>query len=48
MAGGLRADAGNSVKITRNLKWGKIPLPNAKNDASGEFSVASVSTKRTS
>jgi polysaccharide biosynthesis/export protein len=45
LAGGLRPDAGNSVTITRNLKWGEIPLPNAKNDASGRFSVASVKSK---
>jgi polysaccharide export outer membrane protein len=44
-AGGLRPDAGNSVKITRNLKWGRIPLPNAKDDPTGQFSVASVSSK---
>jgi len=45
MAGGLRLDAGNTVKITRQLKWGEIPLSSAKNDATGEFSVASVSSK---
>ena len=45
MAGGLRPDAGYSVKITRNLRWGRIPLPDAHDDASGKFSVASVSTK---
>ena len=45
LAGGLRETAGNEVKITRDLKWGSIPLPNAKNDATGHFSIASVSTK---
>jgi polysaccharide biosynthesis/export protein len=45
MAGGLRLDAGNTVKITRQLKWGEIPLSSAKNDPTGEFSVASVSSK---
>ncbi len=45
MAGGLNKDAGNTVKITRSLEWGPIPLPNAKNDASEKFSVASVSVK---
>jgi polysaccharide export outer membrane protein len=44
-AGGLRPDAGNSVKITRNLKWGRIPLPDAKDDPTGQFSVASVRSK---
>lgn len=41
-AGGLRPDAGYQVKITRNLKWGSIPLPQAQNDASGQSSVASI------
>lgn len=45
LAGGLRPDAGYSVKITRNLIWGRIPLPDAHDDASGKFSVASVSVK---
>jgi polysaccharide export outer membrane protein len=45
LAGGLRQDAGNTVKITRQLKWGAIPLADAKNDPTGEFSVASVSSK---
>src|SRR5713226_2529779 len=26
MAGGLRQDAGNSVKLTRRKEWGRIPL----------------------
>jgi polysaccharide export outer membrane protein len=45
LAGGLREDAGDTVKITRKLRWGKIPLPTAKDDPSGQFSVASVSVK---
>jgi polysaccharide biosynthesis/export protein len=45
LAGGLRQDAGAKVKITRNLQWGRIPLPNAKDDITGKFSVASVSVK---
>jgi polysaccharide export outer membrane protein len=44
-AGGLRPDAGNAVKITRNLKWGRIPLADAHDDATGQFSIASVSAK---
>ncbi|HMF75055.1 MAG TPA: polysaccharide biosynthesis/export family protein [Bryobacteraceae bacterium] len=44
-AGGLRADAGNAVKVTRSLKWGRIPLPNAQDDPTGQYSVASVSAK---
>ena len=45
MAGGLRPDAGNTVRVTRNLDWGKIPLANAKDDSTGQFSIASVSAK---
>lgn len=41
-AGGLRPDAGNTVKITRMLAYGKIPLANATNDSTGQFSVAEV------
>jgi polysaccharide export outer membrane protein len=45
MAGGLRQDAGNTIKITRRKEWGPIPLPNAKDDPSGQFSVAEVSIR---
>lgn len=44
-AGGLRAESGNTVKIVRAMKWGRIPLPNAQDDSTGQFSVASVSVK---
>lgn len=43
--GGLRADAGNSIKITRRREWGPIPLPGAAEDPSHEYSVADVSVK---
>ena len=42
-AGGIRPEAGNTVKITRRLEWGAIPLPSATTDPSGQFSVAQVS-----
>jgi len=45
LAGGLRPDAGNIVKITRRIEWGRVPLPNAADDATGQFSVASVGVK---
>ncbi len=45
MAGGLKPDAGYQIKITRRLEWGKIPLPSAKEDGSGQFSVADVAVK---
>jgi polysaccharide biosynthesis/export protein len=44
-AGGLRPEAGNSIKITRRAEWGVIPLPSAAKDPSGQFSVAQVSLK---
>jgi polysaccharide export outer membrane protein len=45
-AGGIRQDAGYSVRITRQLEWGCIPLPNATLDATGKFSVAEVNLKK--
>jgi polysaccharide export outer membrane protein len=45
-AGGMDAAvAGNTVTITRRLEHGKIPLPNATDDPSGQFSVAQVNIK---
>jgi polysaccharide biosynthesis/export protein len=41
-AGGLRQDAGYEVNVTRDLKWGPIPLKQARTDASGRSSVASI------
>ena len=45
LAGGARADAGYSIKITRQNEWGPIPLPNVVMDPSGRFSVAEVNLK---
>lgn len=45
LAGGIRPDAGYSIRITRESEWGCIPLPNATLDASGRFSVAEVNLK---
>jgi len=42
MAGGIRQDAGYSIRITRQSEWGCIPLPGAVTDASGRYSVAQV------
>jgi polysaccharide biosynthesis/export protein len=42
LAGGLSNNAGPKVKITRRLEWGTLPLPDAKSDASGTFSVAEL------
>jgi polysaccharide biosynthesis/export protein len=46
LAGGIRQDAGYSVRITRELEWGCIPLPNTQLDASGRFSVAELNLKK--
>ena len=46
MAGGLNPDAGYSIRITRRkADWGALPLPGAKDDASGKYSVAEVNVK---
>lgn len=46
LAGGFRNDAGRSVTITRELQWGRLPLANAKDDPSGQFSVGEVSVQQ--
>lgn len=45
LAGGLRQDAGPAVEITRDLKFGPIPLPNSATNATGKFSVATIKLK---
>jgi polysaccharide biosynthesis/export protein len=42
LAGGVRAEAGYQVKITRLMEWGPIPLPNARPDPTGRFSIAEL------
>jgi polysaccharide export outer membrane protein len=44
-AGGPRADAGPLVRITRRIRWGDIPLPDAHRDATGEHSVGEMSLR---
>ena len=46
LAGGIRQDAGYSIRITRQLEWGCIPLPSAKFDASGKYSVAELNLRK--
>ena len=46
LAGGIRSDAGYSIRITRQLEWGCIPVPKTKLDASGRFSVAELNLKK--
>ena len=42
-AGGLKPEAGETVTVTRELRWGALPVPDAHVDSSGQFSVASIS-----
>jgi polysaccharide biosynthesis/export protein len=44
-AGGLRADAGDSVLITRNLSQGPIPVSGAFTDPTGQFSEAHINIR---
>jgi polysaccharide export outer membrane protein len=44
-AGGLRQDAGNTIKITRRSSSGPIPVSTARSDLSGDFSVAELSLR---
>jgi polysaccharide export outer membrane protein len=46
LAGGMRQDAGYSIRITRDLEWGCIPLPKAQLNPTGQFSVAEVDVKQ--
>jgi polysaccharide biosynthesis/export protein len=45
-AGGLRQDAAYVVTITRSRGFGRIPLATTTNDPTGQFSVASVDTRK--
>jgi polysaccharide export outer membrane protein len=45
LAGGLRQDAGNALKLTRRIEWGPIPLQEARQDASGHYSIAEIDLK---
>jgi polysaccharide export outer membrane protein len=45
LVGGLREDAGSSVKVTRSVDWGSIPLPDAHKDPSGKFTVGNVQVR---
>jgi polysaccharide export outer membrane protein len=44
-AGGLRADAGDTATITRNLSEGPIPVSGAFTDPSGKYSVAHINIR---
>jgi polysaccharide biosynthesis/export protein len=42
LAGGLAPNAGYQIMITRDMKWGALPLAGAHPDPTGQFSVAAV------
>lgn len=44
-AGGLTADAGNTITITRQIINGALPLPNAVTDPSGRYSIADINIR---
>jgi polysaccharide biosynthesis/export protein len=44
-AGGLRADAGDSVMITRNLSEGPIPVSGAFTDPTSKYSIAHINIR---
>jgi polysaccharide export outer membrane protein len=45
LAGGLSADAGPTVRITRHVDRGRIPLPEATENASGRFSTVEIDVR---
>jgi polysaccharide biosynthesis/export protein len=42
IAGGLRGEAGSKVIITRESSSGLLPIPDARNDVGGKFSVGEI------
>lgn len=45
MAGGTSADAGPSLRVTRRAEWGTIPLPDARRDGTGSYSMVDIDLK---
>jgi polysaccharide export outer membrane protein len=45
MADGLRLDAGPRIIVSRQIQNGPIPLPNARQDPTGQFTLADVDVK---
>ncbi len=41
-AGGVKADAGPRVVVTREMRWGALPLTGATTDSTGHFSTGSL------
>jgi polysaccharide export outer membrane protein len=45
LAGGLTSDVGDTIRVTRRLEIGQLPLRNSRIDDSGKFSVGDVSVE---
>jgi len=45
LADGIRPDAGPRVNISRQIQYGPIPLPTARLDSTGTFSIADIGLK---
>jgi polysaccharide export outer membrane protein len=45
LAGGLNPDAGNTIKVTRRVESGTLPLPSVSKDPSGEFFVGQLDVR---
>ena len=45
LAGGLGADAGNAIRVTRRVEAGPLPLAGVSLDATGRFFVASLNVR---
>ena len=43
LAGGVRPDAGSRIVLTRQARWGELPLVGARMDATGGYSTATIS-----
>lgn len=43
LAGGSKPDAGSRVILTRQMKWGALPVTGSKVDGTGQFSTVSLS-----
>ncbi|MBV8811431.1 MAG: polysaccharide biosynthesis/export family protein [Acidobacteriaceae bacterium] len=46
LAGGLNPDAGNQVKITRQISAGRLPLPGVTTDQSGGFEIGQLDVRK--
>ncbi len=45
MAGGLRSEVGDTIRITRRVEQGELPLANARLDETGQFLIADVDVR---